>query len=575
MSERDTLLQDFRQQTLVTGQAFAQTVADRLAATMEATSRFRETLPTLPGPEGLTEFRSRLTESILPAYRTLTETTLSPDELAGAFRRWMTEQDSMGASLPERVLEPEPERLYEVSSADSAVTALRKGSVRLTRRFAADGTVRTREVPLRTLGLALSRDWLPIQFGKVLDDDRRRQSRHASRIEKAVSDLVYAALKAENRWMHSRLQDAATDATDGERVPTTSDRGSESVEEALQQLGEAHANLLERLDETAAALTSVAADHVGQRVEQAWVSLDMEVAKAGSFMSAIPDIDDALFAKRLDRIDARPTAWKEWKGRLAARASFLLTLVTLRNDLDQLIETTEQEITETLIRPIKQRSLAISRDLDEAELSLREQMGNADQDLFDHGSDSLKALGEDAATRVQETLVEPIKELSLLTRIQDENQDFLWGLSRLVDSVSGTFHLHPLATDPDTPIQPDQDPRIVELAEVLRNGFADIDADLLALRTSDARDDLKESLDELVNLPAIVRFSFDSATAGGEGSGLNVKAAEGSEAKNRLESDQRLIMMQESLQRTRDAVGTIADKIETGAALLMHAYRVQ
>lgn len=569
MSELDTLLQDLRQQTLAAGHAFAQTVADRLTATREATFRFRETLPTLPGPEGLTEFRSRLSESILPAYQILAETTLSPDELSGAFRRWMTEQDSMGASLPEKLTGPEPERLYEASSADSAVTALRKGSVRLTRRFAADGSARTREMPLRTLGLALSRDWLPIQFGKVLDDDRRRLSRHASRVEKAVSDLVFAALEAENRWLQYNLQSAAADATDAKKMPATSDRGSESVEGALQQLEEAHARLLDRLDETPAVLTSVAADHVDQRVEQAWVSLDLEVAKAGSFMSAIPDIDDALFAKRLERIDARSTAWKGWKGRLAARASYLLTLVTLRIGLDELIGATHQEISATLIRPVKQRTLAISRDLDEAELSLREQMGNTDEDLFDQRSDSLKVLGENAATRVQESLVEPIKELSLLTRIQDENQDFLQGLSRLVDTVPDTIHLHPLATDPDTQIQPDQDPRIVELADVVRNGFADINADLLALRTSEARDDLKESLDELVSLPAIVRFSFESATAGGEGSGTE------SEAKNRLESDQRLIMMQESLQRTRDAVGTIADKIETAAALLMHAYRVQ
>jgi len=573
MPDLDTSMQDLRRQTFETGHRFATTVQDRLTASLEAANGLKGALPPAPAPDDLTSFRVRLAESTLPAYQQLVETLLSPDEMAAVFRDWMTSQDVIGSRLPEQIEEPEPERLYQASSADGAITSLRKGVVRLTRRFGSDGKQPVRIVPFRLLGSALAREWLPVQFGKILDDDRRRLARHASRVEKAVSDVVYAALRAENR---SRLANGSLPITEDEAadVLATPDEkkngiSQESIDEALGQLTEAHALLVERLTEASTELRSMSADGADQRMEQAWVSLEAEVEKAGSFMSDIPLVEDAVFSKRLDRIDARRESWAAWKRRLSSRATFFSELVFLRAELDRLVDTTEREVDDKLVRPIKQRTSAVAQQLEEAEHNLSRQTGGSGQDLFEGQTASLKALGDEAIKRVQEQLVEPIQELSLLTRVQDENQAFLEGLSHLVDALPEPYHLHPLFSESDAAVDPDEDPRVVALRDVVRNGVAEIDAEKLVVRTSDARDDLKESLEELVNLPSIVRFSFDSATASHD------DAADASDAGEDSDADQLLTMMEESLQRTRDAIGAISEKIEGGAALLMHAYRIQ
>lgn len=574
MPDLDTHLRRLRKLTFDGGHQFSDTIGTRLAALNQAARDLRDTLPENPRPEDLPALRAHLTNALLPAYRHLVSVALSPTDLSTAFREWVNALNRDVESLPEQVESVEPERLHEPSSNDGPMTTVRKGMVRLGRRFDSAEGPRMREVPLQGLGTALAREWLPVQFGKVIDNDRKQIARHQFQLEKAFSDVVYAILRAENRWRLTAEQPPVDDAV----VPEGSDHDTPSAvesngesrapfDEAMGRLTAALEILENRLSESNTAFTSAAASDIERRMEQAWVPLQAEVERAGSFMSEIPSIGEDVFRKRMERIDAQADAWREWKERLNARGDFLQTLATLRNEMDLLVDSMEGEVTDKLVKPIRQRAASVASSLLETEDQLKGKFSQSGKDLFDRRSGSVKALGEDAVHRVQEDLVEPIQELSLLTRIPDENQAFLAGLTALVENLPDPFRLHPLAADPDDPIQPEQDPRVVPLKELVRNGLAEIDSGKLENRTAEAREDLKETLEELVSLPSIVRFSFESAT---ESSGEEQQAE--SESKD---PDQLLAMMEESLKRTRDAIGTIGERIETSAAMLLHVYRVQ
>jgi hypothetical protein len=591
MHDPDTFFNELRKAAFAGGHRFAERIEDRLAAFRSAASRLEKAIPVFSSPQDMPALRVHLTDALLPAYDELANHILSPDEMAAAFRDWITDIDRTAQALPESVSSPEPARLYTASSADGPVTAVRKGAVRIVRKFGSPDDDRIRDVPVRDLGLALTREWLPVQFGKVLDDDRRRIARHSALLEKSFSDVFFAILRAENEWRlaeevlpdRDALPETDTSpdddglATDGEapaeaapghaRLPASADKNILDVH--FERLNDSLSRLTERLAETAEACESAAARDVERRIEQAWIPLESESSKAGSFMSDIPDVDDGLLKKRLARIDAQSEDWHAWKTRLGSRSSFFLALATLKNDLDLLVDGMEEGVARHLVQPIRERTTAVSARLQEAEERLMGQSDLTGQGLFDRRAGSFKALGDDAIRRVQEDLVEPIQEKSMLTRIPEENQAFLVKISELIERLPDAFHMHPLYSDPDDPVDPDEDARVVSLKDVVRNGTSDIDADQLEEGTLEARADLKETLENLVSLPSIVRFSFDSATGTDDDEDLDPDAAQDQDA------DQLLTMMQESLQRTRDAIGTTAQEIESSATMLVHVYRIQ
>ena len=570
MSDVDTLLQQLKKDMLAEGHAFSDLIQGRLSECHDAARHVVQALPDVPSTEGLTAFRTQLAAAFLPAYAAFVASTVSPDELAAAFRSWIEAQDTAGARLPEYVEEAEPERLYQASSADTALTSARKGFVRLTRRLRSETGSPVRQVPMRLLGAALAREWLPIQFGKVIDDDRRRLARHVSRVERAVSDLVYATLRAENRWRLAQ-DSSAVHGRDAAAMPidaTLDTASSEILEQALHRLKEAHDRLKDRLSDAATELTSAATD-VDQRMERAWIFLEGEVEKAGSFMGQVPRVEEAVVSKRLGRIDGESTAWAAWKDRLSERATFLAALLSLRSDLDGMIDRMQRDVARELIEPLGHRAAAVTGVLLETERNVTLHAKGTGQEGFEERTASLKALGDKAIEHVREHLVAPIQEMSLLTRVQEENQAFLDSLARLIETLPDPFQLHPLVSESDESIDPGVDSRVVSLPEVVRNGVAEIDTGKLEGRTAEAREDLKESLEELVNLPSIVRFSFDSATATRDVSPAQPGSADTSDA------DQLLTMMEESLRRTRDAITTIGEKIEGAASLLIHAYRAE
>ena len=577
MHDPGTYLNDLRKAAFDGGHRFATGIQRRLAALRQATSQLEQSLPDVSKPEELSALRTHLTESLLPAYDNLTKTILSPDEMADAFRDWIEDLDGKAGALPESVSSEEPENLYAPSTADGPLTAIRKSGIRVTRKFGTAVEVRVRDVPVRNLGMALTREWLPVQFGKVLDDDRSRIARHTALIEQSFSEVFYAILRAENEWRLISEVPPDDDAIVAEEEETALESSASSstshaddgyeIEADIEHLRSALSRLSEVLAASHDAFESAAANDVERRLEQAWIPLESETSKAGSFMADIPRVDDELLKKRLGRIDAHADDWRIWKTRLASRAMFFQALATLKSDLDLLVKGMDEGANRHLVQPIRERTSAVAARLQEAEERLVGQSGQPGQGLFGRRAGTFKALGDEAIRRVQEDLVEPIQETSMLTRIPEENQAFLEKISELIEQLPEAFHMHPLYSDPDDPVEPDEDAIIVSLKDVVRNGTSDIDAEQLEEGTQEARADLKETLENLVSLPSIVRFSFDSATESNND--------EDESAPLEQDADQLLTMMQESLQRTRDAIGTTAEEIETSAAMLVHVYRQQ
>ena len=550
MHNPKTMLTALRTAAFEGGHRFADCVDERITQVQQGLSEVARLAPGPSQPTDLEEAREHLQEAFLPAYQRLTSTLLSPDELARLFCDWLTEMDAYVGDWPDTLEDVEPERLYEPSSADSALTAARKGMVRLTRSFGSAPESRLREVPVGALGKAFAREWIPVQLGKVLDDDRSRAARVMTTIERAVSDLVYAILRAENQWQLS--QDMEGDVSPD--VMASVHRAADRLQEVFRAAGDD--------------LSCRAAAGVDRCIEQAWIPLQTEFERASSFMSDIPTIADDVFAGRLDRIASQAPTWKEWTSRVQERSEFLVTLAALRTSLHELVYGTRQGVENHLVQPIRRRTMAVAARLEETEQQLDSRSQPSGEGLFSDRASRLQSLGEEAVRQVQEELIEPIQELSLLTRIPDENQAFLDGLSAVIEALPESFRVHPLSSDSESLIAPDQDARIIGLREIARKGTVEIDAEELSEGTRDAKNDLKEVLEELVNLPSIVRFSIEAAT--GESSETEPTETPDSVAED---PDQLVSMIQESLRRTRDAIATIGDRIEEGASMLTHVYR--
>ena len=575
MQTPEARLQSLRERAFEGGHRFAARIDSRLEEVKIKLHELSELIPEVRTPAELANARIHLQSALLPLYQEVTETALAPDELASAFGDWMSEMDQFVADWPAVLEDEEPERLYQPSSADGAFTATRKGLIRLTRSIGTPPETRIREVPVGALGQAFVREWLPVQFGKVLDDDRKRVAQVMARLERTLSDLVYAILRAENRWQLSLV--AQSESTVEGSLTSNEGDSSQPVQEdiqpaeisstVLEPVHQAEQRFRASLHMATEALSCNAATDVERRLEQAWVPLESETYRAGSFMSAIPLIEASVFAKRLERIGANASDWQEWKTRLQERSRYFHALISLRTSFHELVDRTQHGVEQHLVQPIRRRTSAVATRLGQTEQELAAGPRPTEGELFTNRTGGLQSLGEEAVRRVQEELVEPIQELSLLTRIPDENQAFLDGLADILEAQPVSFRVHPLSSDVDVAIGPQENARIIALQEIARNGTVEIDADELTESSQDAKNGLRDVLEELVNLPSIVRFSFEAAADEGQDD-----VSEGSET-SPSESDQLVSMMLESLRRTRDAISTIGGRIDEGATLLTRVYR--
>ena len=533
---------------------FIRRIRDEFLAPLQSgVEKLRTALPvatSVPSPEVIRTLREQLEQGLIPTYRAMLDECQGPAVLASSFRSWMTDLGRTIETLPAGVEDLEPEFLFAPSEADTLVTGLRKGAVRLGRRVRKVESKPFREIPMQALGRALQREWLPVQFGKVIDDDRKQLTRQLARLERAFSGLVQATLEQEACLAMVEARFDAQEADD------ESDPGAVST--ALTAL---HASL----DECADVFRSLAADSADRRVEQAWVLLQTEVERAGSFMADVPEISDEVFERRLSKMDGKREAWAAWQDRLRERAAFFRSLMLLRGAFDTVVQENEARIAEHLIVPIRRQTEDVAQRLSGIERRVADEFSRADGELFTGGtrdSTSLLSLGEQAAEQVQSGLVDPIQELSLLTRVSDENGTFIEGLRALQQELPEPYRMHPLCQDPDDFPDPSDDECIAALREFVLNGLTDITDDRLSERTAPARDTFKEALEKLGDLTSIVRFSFQSV-------------ADSAESSTEHDPAQQQEMVQESLRRTRDAIGAIRARIEEGTDHLARLYRLE
>jgi hypothetical protein len=550
MTQLITELNALRATTDQQASAFAERiVAKGMGPLLQGVSTLAEALP-LPsdGPlplEQVRQLRSVLEGHFLPAYARMLGGSNLPLGLGEAFRNWMQDMARSVTDCSEAIQDDEPAGLYLASDADGWWTATRKAAVRLGRTVRKPDGTPIRQVPMRDLALALQREWLPLQFGRIIDDDRKRIARYLARLESAVSVLVHAVLERESRLLLSQSDGADEEDLQHLEKPTVAD--------ALKQV-------VSVLEEAPKELRSEAANARAQFVEQAWIRLQREADRAGSFQSAIPTISDEGFERRLDRIEDGAGRWAVWQNQLNQRADFFRAVIALRSAFDVSMRGASEGLEVRLLRPVQMwteqasGSLAVTLDSVQALFSQRE-----DGNLFATDTAHLQQFGDKAAQELTDGLVTPVQDLSLMTRIADEHSAFLEALQALKGELPEAFHLHPLQADavPD----PDADTREVSFRDIVQNGIAEITRDRLAERSTVARDTFREALEELGDLTSIVRFSFQSALETSQSGAM--------------QPGQQEEMVIGGLRRTHDAVLAIQRRIEDGSAHLADVYRME
>ena len=541
-------LEALRQATGQLAAAFAERVSrEALKPLQQVVAQLVAALPPLTeGPLPLDQvqaLRSVLEKEFLPAYERMLATSTLPGRLGTAFRSWMQDMDRALDACSEAVQDDEPAVLYAASDADGWWVASRKAAVRLGRQVRKPDGTPIRQVPVRDLALALQREWLPMQFGRIIDDDRRRIVQYLTSLEYRVSGLVHAVLEREARLRLS-LGNGADDEDAHQREETTE--------------ADALASLRTVLDQAPQSLRCEAVDGHAQCTEQAWIRLQREVDRAGSFQAAIPSVSDETFQRRLSRIEDGAERWARWQNRLRQRADFFLSVIRLRDAFDTVMQEASDGLRARLLGPVRDctdgatASLAVA--LDSVESLFTQEDGGS---LFSADATHLTQWGEKAALDLETDLVGPVQELSLLTRIQDEHTTFLTSLQALCQELPESFELHPLLVD--TAPEPDADPRVVLFRDIVQNGIAEITRDRLTERSTAARDTFREALEELGDLASIVRFSFQSAVEATQGTGQT------------REHEREMVIG--GLRRTNDAVGAIRKRIEEGSAHLRELYR--
>lgn len=504
--------------------------------------------PDADGPlplEQVHALRLVLERNFLPAYTgMLTESNL-PMGLGSGFRTWMMELDSIIGTCSEHVQDDEPEGQYAASDADGWWVSSRKAAVRLGRTVRKPDGTPVRQVPVRELALALQREWLPMQFGKIIDDDRKRIARYLTTLESTVSVLVHAVLERESRLLLAQGNGADEEDLQHLEKPTVAD--------ALKKVRAV-------LSDASTELRSEAANGRQQFVEQAWIRLQREADRAGSFQSAIPTVSEEAFERRLGRIEDNADRWNTWQDRLTQRARFFASVVRLRDAFDASIRASSDGLQERLLQPVRdwtgRASDTLAVTLDSVESLFSQRDGGS---LFATDTAHLQQWGEKAAGQLTDGLVGPVQELSLMTRIVDEHGAFLASLEALQQQLPESFHLHPLGAEDGA--DPDMDARVVPFRDIVQNGIAEVTRDRLQERSAVARDTFREALEELGDLTSIVRFSFQSAAEATQGAGQTA------------EHQQEMVIG--GLRRTHDAIAAIQNRVEEGSAHLADVYRIE
>ena len=545
-NELSTLRQAADQQAA----SFAERIATKgLAPLRQGVAQLSGLLPeAADGPlplQDVRSLRSMLEKDFLPAYTKMLATSELPASLGAGFRAWMKQLAYSIDDCSESVQDAEPDGQYQASDADGWWVATRKAGVRLGRSVRKPVGIPARLVPVRELALALQQEWLPMQFGRIIDDDRKRISRYLARLESAVSVLVHAVLERESRLLLSRVDGADEEDLQHLEKPTVAD----ALKQVIAVLGDATTEL-----------RSQAANGREQLVEQAWIRLQREADRAGSFQSHIPLVSDEGFERRLDRIEDGAERWTIWQDRLNQRAAFFESVIGLRSAFDVTIRGAEEGLEARLLQPVgdwttrASDSLAVTLESVQSLFAKRE-----DGNLFSSDAAHLSQWGEKAAQDLTEGLVQPLQALSLLTRIADEHAAFLESLQALRGDLPESYQLHPLNAEsgPD----PDTEVRVVAFRDIVQNGIAEITLERLQERATAARDTFKEALEELGDLTSIVRFSFQSAAEAPQGAGQ--------------QADHQHEMVIGGLRRTHDAIAAIQQRIQEGCQHLSEVYRLE
>lgn len=543
-------LSALRQSADQQAEAFADRIATQgLAPLQQGTTELAGFLPPdADGPlplEQVHALRLVLERGFLPAYTRMLADSDLPTGLGSGFRAWMTELDSAAGACSEQVRDDEPQGQYVASGADGWWVATRKAAVRLGRMVRKPDGTPIRQVPVRELALALQREWLPMQFGRIIDDDRKRIARYLTTLESAVSVLVHAVLERESRLLLAQGDGADEEDLQHLEKPTVAD--------ALKRLRVV-------LSDASTELRCEAAHGRQQLVEQAWFRLQRESDRAGSFQSAIPAVSDDAFERRLGRIEDNAERWNTWQDRLNQRARFFESIVRLRDAFDTTIRSSADGLQNRLLQPVQdwtsKASDALSTTLESVESLFSQRDGGT---LFATDTAHLQQWGEKAALELTNGLVEPVQELSLMTRIADEHGAFLASLETLQQELPESFQLHPLQAGAGA--DPDMDARVVAFGEIVQNGIAEVTRDRLQERSAVARDTFREALEELGDLTSIVRFSFQSAAEAPQGAGQTA------------EHQQEMVIG--GLRRTHDAIAAIQQRIEEGSSHLAEVYRIE
>lgn len=460
----------------------------------------------LNAPEGVSRdailaVTRALQTEFLPAYGKLLSSSKGLTLLADGFKTWSTDVESASDALPEVLTRPEPEALYAASAKDSVVQRSRKSMVRMQRKLMEKDASHGQNIPLHDIGKAYSRVWLPIQFGKVIDDDRRRMAQALSSIEQHTSIVFHLALQCDYRL-------ALRDLSDGNSTE------EKPLGPILEAFSAALQSLKQVLTESPPRLRPVSMESVRERLERAWIPLETQIEQSDSFLSAIPSASSEDLAIRITRLAGNADAWEEWLQRLKVRHAYLSELLTFRFGIDELAEVQSRALSHRIGDYISEAVRTTSTRLEDVSSRTQALFSGPDSSLFDKTESGLNELSDAGTHAIQTNFVAPIQELAPVSCLSEEAVRFLEGLAALREELHPDFRMHPMQDEATDRIHPEADARVLNLRELAQKAAEELNEDRLEALTKSCRNGLRDLVEDAGELPSILSFSFQSVVEG-------------------------------------------------------------
>jgi hypothetical protein len=401
---------------------------------------------------------------------------LSMGEQCRACRKKLREaRAALADSVPETIARPEPDDLYAPDASDGFGRRVRKAGVRLKRRLqevAGAGDARRQHVPVADLVRYHAAIRLPEAEAGVLAEVDERLAGWVAELERTAASWTHALLEAE-RLLDSpafhRAPDGDAQRDAGGVDAGTADPGGPDVDpERLLESVQAEADRLDDVLEEALAAGGLVdpgalTARLSGTADTAQADLEADCARAGSFMAATRPSDPPrrIRRRRQDRQE-RVDAWPDWHRQAVDRLALMAALCALRE--------TVAAAQDMLVDNVVAAGVAPVQDVHAGAVDALEALAGEARDLLDAPAPgeerallvAVDRLSDRAVDAVEQSLMQPLAQLSVRRRMRDAVDLQVHALEAVVAAQPETFTVHPRPEPGDAPVDPRVDEHDVQ-----------------------------------------------------------------------------------------------------------------